>query len=77
MQDIKIKKKNKLKIGFLKKVKNFFRKNKNKKSLKNDIEKFLNKIIKNKLPLKIDEEKIIFFDSIFNASFVNPNESPT
>ena len=60
MQDIKIIKKNKLKIGFLKKIKNFFRKNKNKKSLKNDIEKFLNKIIKNKLPLKIDEEKIIF-----------------
>ena len=60
MQDIKIKKKNNLKIKFLKKIKNFFKKNQNKKSLKNDIEKFLNKIIKNKLPLKIDEEKIIF-----------------
>ena len=60
MQNIKVKKKNNLKIEFLKKIKNFFRKNKNKKSLKNDIEKFLNKIIKNKLPLKIDEEKIIF-----------------
>ena len=60
MQDIKIKKKNNLKIEFLKKIKNFFKKNQNKKSLKNDIEKFLNKIIKNKLPLKIDEEKIIF-----------------
>ena len=60
MQDIKIKKKNNLKIELLKKIKNFFKKNKNKKSLKNDIEKFLNKIIKNKLPLKIDEEKIIF-----------------
>ena len=60
MQNIKIKKKNNLKIEFLKKIKNFFKKNQNKKSLKNDIEKFLNKIIKNKLPLKIDEEKIIF-----------------
>ena len=60
MQDIKIKKKNNLKKEFLKKIKNFFKKNQNKKSLKNDIEKFLNKIIKNKLPLKIDEEKIIF-----------------
>ena len=60
MQNIKKKKKNNLKIEFLKKIKNFFKKNQNKKSLKNDIEKFLNKIIKNKLPLKIDEEKIIF-----------------
>ena len=42
MQDIKIKKKNNLKIEFLKKIKNFFKKNQNKKSLKNDIEKFLN-----------------------------------
>ena len=54
-----IKKKYEMKKNFLKKIKNFFNKNNNHNSLENNIEDFLNKRIKNKKPLKIDEEKII------------------
>ena len=59
MQRSKIVKKNNFKKNFLKKFLNFFKKNKNENSLEEVIKNFLNKRIKNKLPLKIDEEQII------------------
>ena len=59
MQRSKIVKKNNFKKNFLKKFLNFFKKNKNENSLEEIIKNFLNKRIKNKLPLKIDEEQII------------------
>ena len=59
MQRNKIVKKNNFKKNFLKKFLNFFKKNKNKNNLEEDIKNFLNKRIQNKLPLKIDEEQII------------------
>ena len=59
MQRSKIVKKNNFKKSFLKKFLNFFKKNKNENSLEEVIKNFLNKRIKNKLPLKIDEEQII------------------
>ena len=54
-----IKKKYEMKKSFLKKIKNFFNKSDDHNNLENNIEDFLNKRIKNKKPLKIDEEKII------------------
>ena len=59
MQRSKIVEKNNFKKNFLKKFLNFFKKNKNENSLEEVIKNFLNKRIKNKLPLKIDEEQII------------------
>ena len=59
MQRTKIVEKNNFKKNFLKKFLNFFKKNKNENSLEEVIKNFLNKRIKNKLPLKIDEEQII------------------
>ena len=46
-------------IEFLNKLEKFLKKNKTKDNLNQDIKDFLNKRIKNKKPLKLDEEKII------------------
>ena len=73
MQRSKIVKKNNFKKNFLKKFLNFFKKNKNENSLEEVIKNFLNKRIKNKLPLKIDEDQIKF--SVDISSFKNLKKS--
>lgn len=57
--DKKYKTNSKIKDKLLKKIKIFFNRDKDKNNLENNIENFLSQRLKNKKPLKFDEEKII------------------